>query len=69
MYFPPSTQFLDLPHRMVVPREMEQSDLLTRTDLVVEEVVQDVVNDHVDVQKDVAFYVGRSELTLVDSVR
>ena len=54
---------------MIVPREMEQPDLRTRTDLVVEEVVEDVVNDDVDVQKDVAFYVGRSELTLVDSVK
>ena len=54
---------------MVVPREMEQPDLRTGTDLVVEEVVEDVVNDDVDVQKDVAFYVGGSELTLVDSIK
>ena len=54
---------------MVVPREMEQPDHITRTDLIVEEVVEDVVNDDVDVEKDVAFYVGRSELTLVDSVK
>ena len=48
---------------------MEQPGLTRRTDLVVEEVVEDVVNDDVDVQKDVAFYVGGSELTLVDSIK
>ena len=50
-------------------REIEQRDLNNRTDLVVEEVAEDVVNDDVDVEKDVTFYVGGSELALVDSVK
>ena len=54
---------------MITWIEMELPDLSRGTDLVVEEVVKDVVNDDVDVEKDVAFYVGSSELALVDSVK
>ena len=54
---------------MVLAEKSNSPIWQTGTDLVVEEVVENVVNDDVDVQKDVTFYVGGSEFALVDSVK